>query len=49
VRGLGVVRDLGLRDQVPFLLADLADLQVLPGEFEAAEASHAGRSAGTGW
>jgi tetratricopeptide (TPR) repeat protein len=33
---LGVIRDLGLRDEVPFLLTDLGDLQVHLGDFETA-------------
>lgn len=37
---LGVVRDLGLRDETPFLLVDLAGLQVLIGDFEAAAIFH---------
>jgi len=37
---LGVVRDLGLRDEVPFLLADLGDLQVHLGDFETAAVLH---------
>jgi tetratricopeptide (TPR) repeat protein len=37
---LGVVRDLGLREEVPFLLVDLGDLQVHLGDFEAAAVLH---------
>jgi predicted ATPase/DNA-binding SARP family transcriptional activator len=37
---LGIVRDLELRDEVPFLLADLGDLQVLLEGFEAAAILH---------
>ena len=37
---LGVVRDLGLRDEVPFLLADLGDLHVHLGDFETAAVLH---------
>jgi tetratricopeptide (TPR) repeat protein len=37
---LGVVRDLELRDEVPFLLADLGDLHVHRGDFETAAVLH---------
>ena len=37
---LGVVRDLGLRDEVPFLLVDLGDLHVQLGDFETAAVLH---------
>ena len=37
---LGVVRDLGLRDETPFLLVDLGDLHLLLGDFEAAAVFH---------
>jgi tetratricopeptide (TPR) repeat protein len=37
---LGVVRDMGLRDEVPFLLADLGDLHVHLGDFETAAVLH---------
>jgi tetratricopeptide (TPR) repeat protein len=37
---LGVTRDLGLRDEVPFLLVELGDLAVLRGDFEAAGVLH---------
>lgn len=37
---LGVVRELGLRDEAPFLLADLGDLHVLCGDFETAAVLH---------
>jgi tetratricopeptide (TPR) repeat protein len=37
---LGVVRDLGLRDEVPFLLVDLGNVQALLGDFEAAAMLH---------
>jgi tetratricopeptide (TPR) repeat protein len=37
---LGIVRDLGLRDEVPFLLADLGDLRVQLGDFGTAAVLH---------
>jgi tetratricopeptide (TPR) repeat protein len=37
---LGVVRDLGLRDEVPFLLADLGNLHGHRGDFETAAVLH---------
>ena len=37
---LGVVRDLGLSDEVPFLLVDLGDLNVQLGDFEGAAVLH---------
>jgi tetratricopeptide (TPR) repeat protein len=37
---LGIVRDLGLRDEIPFLLADLADLHALLESFETATVLH---------
>jgi len=39
-QALGVVRDLGLRDEVPFLLADLGDLHVHLRDFETAAVLH---------
>jgi tetratricopeptide (TPR) repeat protein len=38
---LGVVRDLGLRDEVPFLLVDLGGLYSLLGDYKAAGVLHA--------
>jgi tetratricopeptide (TPR) repeat protein len=37
---LGVVRELGLRDEAPFLLADLGDLHALRGDFDTAAVLH---------
>lgn len=37
---LGVIRDLGLRDEVPFLLSDLGDLHALLEDFETAAVLH---------
>jgi len=39
-QALGIVRDLGLREETPFLLIDLGDLHHLLGDFEAAGILH---------